>query len=256
VERTFRLTLEYDGAGFEGWQIQPEGRRTVQGALEAALARVLGRRVRVVSSSRTDSGVHAEGLVASLRAETALEPDRLRRALNGVLPTDVAVLDAALAPDGFHARHDALSKLYRYRIWNGRSRSPLRARRSLCLQHPLDLAAMGRAARDLAGTHDFAAFQAAGSEVGSSERTLLRLDLEGAPGAQVDLYFEGTGFLRHMVRILSGTLIQVGRGRRDPEGMPALLASRDRRRAGPTAPAHPLSLVRVTYGDSIAESSS
>jgi tRNA pseudouridine38-40 synthase len=256
VERTFRLTLEYDGAEFEGWQIQPEGRRTVQGTLESALARVLGRRVRVVSSGRTDSGVHAEGLVTSLRAEVALDPDRLRAALNGVLPPDVAVLEVELAPEGFHAGRDALSKLYRYRIWNGRSRSPLRARRCLYLQRPLDLAAMGRAARDLAGRHDFAAFQAAGSEVTTSERTLLRLDLEGAPGALVDLHFEGTGFLRHMVRILAGTLIQVGSGRRDPEGMPALLASRDRSRAGPTAPAHALTLVRVTYGDSIAESSS
>ena len=244
---SYRLTLEYDGEGFEGWQLQASGRRTLQGALEAAVARVTGQRVRVVAAGRTDAGVHAEGQVASLQLESDLEAGRLRRALNGVLPRDIAVVDAARAPDTFHARRDALSKLYRYRIWNGRDRSPLRERRALCLGRALDLAAMRRAARAFEGTHDFASFQAAGSSVASTERRLLRLEVTGEAGAGVELLFEGDGFLRQMVRILTGTLLAVGSGRWAPEDMPAILAARDRREAGPTAPARGLTLVAVRY---------
>ena len=247
MARTFRLTLEFDGAEFEGWQIQPNGRRTVQGELEIALARVTRERVHAVGSSRTDSGVHAEGLVASVRLETALEPERLQRALNAALPEDVAVREVALAPDDFDARRDATGKLYRYLLWNGLERAPLRRRRALCLLRPLDLGRIRVAAAQLLGSHDFASFQAAGSQVTSTVRTLRRLDVTGAPGDAVDFWFEGSGFLRHMVRNLSGTLIEVGSGRRDPEGMTALLAARDRHRAGPTAPAHALTLVSVSY---------
>ena len=247
MARTFRLTLEFDGAEFEGWQVQPGGRRTVQGELEIALARVTRERVRPVGSSRTDAGVHAEGLVASVRLETALEPERLQRALNAALPEDVAVREIALAPDGFDARRDATGKLYRYSLWNAPERAPLQRRRALCLLRPLDLGRIRTAAAQLVGSHDFAAFQAAGSQVTSTVRALRRLDVTGEVGAAVDLWFEGSGFLRHMVRNLAGTLIEVGSGRRDPEGMTALLAARDRHRAGPTAPAHALTLVSVSY---------
>jgi tRNA pseudouridine38-40 synthase len=244
---TYRLTLEYDGEGFQGWQLQAGGCRTVQGVLEAAVARVTGERARVVASGRTDAGVHAEGQVASLELERALAADRLRCALNGVLPGDVAVVDAARAPDGFHARRDACSKLYRYRVWNGRERSPLRERRALCLGRPLDLPAMRRAARAFEGSHDFSSFQAAGSSVVSTERRLLRLEVAGQAGAGVELLFEGEGFLRQMVRILTGTLLAVGSGRWLPGDMPAILAARDRSKAGPTAPARGLTLVAVRY---------
>lgn len=245
--RTFRLTLEYDGADFHGWQVQPGARRTVQGTLEHALARVVHERARVVGAGRTDAGVHAEGQVASVRLATRLAPDALRRALDGVLPEDVTVRALSVERDDFHARHDATAKRYRYRLWNAPVRSPLRRRRALCLQRPLDLAAMRAAAAELVGTHDFASFQAAGSSVRSTTRTLHRLDVEGEAGAGIDLVFEGSGFLRHMVRNVVGTLLQVANGRRDPAGMPALLAARDRRQAGPTAPAHPLTLVEVRY---------
>ncbi len=245
---TYRLTVEYDGAGFEGWQLQPRG-RTGQGVLHEAVARVTGEAARVVGSGRTDSGVHASGQVASLVLERDLEPLALRRALNGVLPADVAVVDCARAADGFHARYGARSKLYVYRIWNGPERSPLRSARSHWVRTPLDLAAMRRAAGDLTGRHDFAAFQAAGSEVRSTVRTLQRLDVVGEAGADVALELEGDGFLRHMVRIVAGTLVEVGLGRRAAGSMPALLAGRDRARAGRTAPARGLELVRVRYDD-------
>ncbi len=247
--RTFRLTLEYDGAEFEGWQIQPGGRRTVQGVLEIALARVTRERVRAVGSGRTDAGVHAEGQVASVRLATRLAPDVLRRALNAALPDDVAVLALEPVHDEFDARRDAVGKLYRYALWNAPDRAPLRRRRAFCLLRPLDLAAIRCAARDLVGCHDFSSFRAAGSQVQSSVRELRSIEVTGAAGGAVDLWFEGSGFLRHMVRNLSGTLIEVGSGRRDPHGMTALLAARDRHRAGPTAPAHGLTLVSVSYPD-------
>jgi len=247
VARTFRLTLEYDGAGFEGWQIQPGERRTVQGELEKAIARVARERVKVVGSGRTDAGVHAEGQVASVTFDTSLEPERLQRALNASLPDDVAIRELSVAHDGFDARRDATGKLYRYSLWNAPERAPLRRRRALCLLRPLDLARIRVAAAQLVGCHDFASFQAAGCEAATSVRTLRRIDVTGEAGAAIHLWFEGTGFLRHMVRNIVGTLIEVGSGRRDPEGMTALLAARDRRRAGPTAPAHGLTLVSVSY---------
>lgn len=244
---TYRVTVEYDGRDFEGWQLQPGGHRTVQGALHEAVARVTGEAARVVGAGRTDSGVHAEGQVASLSLARDLEPLRLRRGLNGVLPRDVAVVACERAADGFHARYDARSKLYAYRIWNGPSPSPLREARAQHVRTLLDLGAMRRAADELAGTHDFAAFQAAGSQVRSSVRTLHRLDVTGEAGAEVELRVEGNGFLRHMVRILAGTLVEVGLSRRAPTSMPVLLAGRERAAAGRTAPACALVLVRVNY---------
>jgi len=244
---TFRLDLEYDGHGFEGWQVQPGGRRTVQGALEQALQRVTGQRVRVVGAGRTDAGVHAEGQVASVACETHLDPDRLRRALNGVLPADMAVTACAAVSEGFHARYRARAKLYRYAIWNGESPSPLRAARFHWVPGRLDLGALRAAAALLVGSHDFACFRATGSATRSTRRTLTRLEVRGRPRGEVLLLLEGDGFLRHMVRILAGTLIEVGLGRRAAASLPALLATRDRRRAGRTLPAQALTLLRVSY---------
>jgi tRNA pseudouridine38-40 synthase len=243
----FRLTLEYDGAGFAGWQVQPGATRSVQGVFEAALARIAGHACRAVGASRTDAGVHAEGQVASVDLERRLDGERLRRALNGVLPPDLAVVAAAEAPAAFHARRSARSKLYRYRIWNGTSPSPLRAARSHRVFTPLDLGAMRRAASQLLGRHDFRSFQAARSAPGPTERSLARVGVEGEAGGEVEIWVEGDAFLRHMVRILAGTLVEVGIGRRDAGSIPALLAARERSRAGRTAPARGLCLVRVDY---------
>ena len=243
----FRFTLEYDGCAFEGWQRQGAGHRTVQGELEAALGRITGSACPLVGAGRTDAGVHAEGQVASGRCETRLAAHELRRALNAVLPRDLAVVALEEAPDAFHARRDARVKLYRYAVWNGAVRSPLRERTHHRLAGPLDLAAMQAAAQPLVGTHDFAAFQAAGSRVATTVRTLRRLDVEGCAGGEVLFWVEGTGFLRHMVRNLVGTLLEAGRGRRDAAGVAAVLAGRARARAGPTAPAKGLTLVRIDY---------
>lgn len=247
----FRLTLEYDGSDLSGWQVQSGGERTVQGLLEAAIERVCGTRVRVHGAGRTDAGVHAEGQVASVSLEPppgiGSDPVALMRALNGCLPADVAVIDAALAPDAFHARFSAVGKLYCYRIWNHAVRAPLRASRSHQVPRLLDTAAMREAAKALLGRHDFASFQAAGSDVKDTVRTLERLDIEGEAGGELVFWVAGSGFLRHMVRTLVGTLLDVGHGRRAATSMPAVLAARDRTQAGATAPARGLTLVRVEY---------
>jgi tRNA pseudouridine38-40 synthase len=245
---TLRFTLEYDGTDFEGWQSQPEGHRTVQDTLETALRRVTGKSVRVVAAGRTDAGVHAEGQVASAEIETTMACPELQRALNTVLPRDLAVAGLEEQPDGFHAQHDARSKLYRYRIWNAPWPSPLRARRSHWLRAPLDVAAMAEVARHFEGRHDFASLQTSGSEVSDTVRTLYRVEVAGDPGGEIRVEVEGSGFLRHMVRSLVGILLEVGRRRLDPASVPSLLAARDRRAAPPTAPARGLTLVRVDYG--------
>jgi tRNA pseudouridine38-40 synthase len=243
---TFRITLEYDGSGFDGWQLQAGESRTVQGVLEEAFAQITGAPARVTGAGRTDSGVHAEAQVASVQVETELGAESLCRALNGVLPRDVAVRAVAEAPAGFHARRDAKCKRYCYRIWNGSAPSPLRQGRFLRVASPLDLAAMQRAADACVGRHDFTSFRAR-SDVRSSVRTLNRVTVREASPGEIEIEVEGEGFLRHMVRILAGTLIEVGRGRRDPASIPAVLAARDRAAAGPTAPGLGLTLIRVDY---------
>ena len=246
---TFKLTLEYDGTDFEGWQQQPAGSRTVQGVLRAAFEEIGASATHLMGAGRTDAGVHAEGQVASVAAETGLDAKTLVRALNANLPYDVAVVDACPAPAGFDARRHARAKCYRYLVWNGPARAPLRARRSMRVPGPLDVGAMQAAARHLVGTHDFASFQAAGSTIQGTERTLHRVDVAGLTGGEVRFTVEGSGFLRHMVRNLVGTLLEVGAGRREADALPALLQARDRRRAGPTAAAAGLTLLWVAYPD-------
>jgi tRNA pseudouridine38-40 synthase len=246
-----RLLLEYDGTEFAGWQVQAGGERTVQGTLAEALRRVCGAEPEVVGAGRTDAGVHALGQVAGVRVATRLAPRELLRALNAVLPADVAVRASEAAPPGWHPRHDARAKLYRYAIWNGRVRSPRRARFSHFVPRPLDVAAMAEAAAALVGRRDFRSFQAAGSGVEDAVRTVFDAAVYGEPGAEVVLDLEGDGFLRHMVRNVAGTLLQVGLGERPAGSLPALLEARDRRRAGPTAPSRGLTLVQVRYDERI-----
>lgn len=247
--RVIKFTLAYDGTGFAGWQLQAAG-RTVQGVLEAALARVAGEPIRVAASGRTDAGVHALGQVVSFDYAGPLPTDELARAVNAYLPDDLAIVAAADAPPGFHARRSAVRKRYRYRIYDG----PLRAvfERSFVWQcrQRLDEGAMARAAAPLVGRHDFASFQTAGSPRQSTVRTVYEITVgrgRGGEGDEVVVEVEADGFLYNMVRGIVGTLVEVGRGAA-PEDLPAAaLAARDRRAAGPNAPAAGLCLFRVKY---------
>lgn len=242
-----RLTVEYEGTAYQGWQVQPRG-PTVQEVLERALATALREPVRVRGAGRTDAGVHACGQVAAVRV-TRLPADLeiLRRSLNALTPDDVAVRHIAVADDGFDPRRHARSRVYEYRIWNAPVPSPFWRRYAWHVPGPLDVPAMDEAARLLEGEHDMAAFQAADAEpVRSTVRRVLESRIGMTP-PQIVYRVEATAFLKHMVRNIIGTLVEIGRGERAVATIPALIAGRDRRRAGATAPPHGLTLVAVRY---------
>jgi len=243
---TWKLTLEYDGAPYCGWQRQANG-VSVQGVVEDALQRLLsGDTVAVVASGRTDAGVHARGQVVSFATERTLRADSYLRGLNTLLPPSVAVRHVEAAPEGFDANRWARSKRYAYRLLIGRARSPLRQPLVWQLYNPLDEEAMREAAALLTGTRDFASFRGAQATSRTTIRTLTRIEID-AQDDELRLTFEGTGFLKQMVRNLVGTLVDVGQGRRAPASMRAVLAACDRRAAGRTAPAQGLCLEHVHY---------
>jgi tRNA pseudouridine38-40 synthase len=246
--RTLKLTLQYDGTDYVGWQRQPAG-TSVQQLIEDALAPVEHGPVTVHGAGRTDAGVHALGQVASATVTTTLEAPTMVRALNAVMPLDVRVLTIEEMADPFHARFDARSKTYEYRIVNAPLVSAFLYRYVWHVPQPLDVEAMRTAAGALVGRHDFAGFQGAGTPVSSTERTILALDVEDGGGFDLPLVIRvtGDGFLRHMVRNIVGTLVEVGVGRWDPWRPLAVLDSRDRSQAGRTAPPQGLFLTHVSY---------
>lgn len=247
---TFKLTLAYDGTDFVGWQRQASG-RSVQALLEDALARIEGAPVTVIGAGRTDAGVHALGQVASVHLTDPIEAFELRRALNATLPPDVRALAVDPAPDGFNAQYAAHSKYYRYRIISDELISPFERRFAWHVHGPLDLVAMRRAADGIKGRHDFSAFQSTGSRVVTTMReiTFSQLSASSLNETGLDIIYEviGEGFLRHMIRAIVGTLVEIGAGRVKADAVEKILASRDRQHAGPTAPARGLILVAVYY---------
>jgi tRNA pseudouridine38-40 synthase len=244
----YRLTLAYDGTDFAGWQRQREGReRTVQGELEAALARLCrGAAVSVAGAGRTDAGVHAEGQVASFELPRAIAPGELQRALNGLLPCDVRVLEAAEAPPGFHARRSAVAKLYRYVLDCGGVPLPQRRRHAAFVPFSLDPDAVRRAASLFVGRHDFASLASSGGSVRTTTRTVIRSQAL-LDGAGLVYEVEADGFLRKMVRSMVGGLIAAGRGDLSGDDLVRRLEARDRRAWPAPAPACGLTLVRVDY---------
>ena len=266
---TFKITLAYDGTDFVGWQRQAAG-VSIQGLLEEALRELDQRDVTVTGAGRTDAGVHALGQVAAFSIERALAADAVVRALNARLPEAVRVLSAEEVPASFHPQFGARAKTYRYRIWNGDVMSPFERAYAWHVPGPLAVEPMIAAARVLEGTHDFASFQATGGERLTTERLVFSSRVgvalkpcliaqesaranqsgtgQGAGEGRLIVYeIAGNGFLRHMVRIIVGTLVEIGRGRRPVEWVDEVLASRDRTRAGPTAPAEGLILAGVEY---------
>ncbi len=242
------LQLEYDGTGFVGWQRQVTG-PSVQSVLEEALARLAGRPVASVAAGRTDAGVHALAQVAHADLDRALTPDRLVAALNYHLkPHPVAVLRAAMVPEGWSARFSAAGRAYRYAILNRPARAALETHRVWHVPAPLDVAAMQAGAGLLLGRHDFSSFRASGCQASSPWRTLDRLDV-ARQGDTVQIVAEARSFLHHQVRNMVGTLRLVGDGRWQPADMWRVLAACDRRQAGPTAPPDGLFLTGVRYGE-------
>jgi tRNA pseudouridine38-40 synthase len=238
---TARLLLEYDGSAFAGWARQP-GLRTVQAVLEQALERVGRRDARLTVAGRTDAGVHARGQVASHDGEPAAA-----RALNGVLPRDVRVLESVQAREGFDARRDALSRTYRYRLFTREAASPFERLRALHWPYALDRAGLDACAAALMGSHDFTAFTPTETDHVRFSRDVLRAEWIEAGEHVLELWIEADSFMRHMVRTLVGTMLEVARGRRDVTSFEALLRGRPRREAGDTAPAHGLYLESVRY---------
>jgi len=264
---TFKIVLAYDGTDFVGWQRQASG-LSIQGVLEDALRTLDDRDVTVTGAGRTDAGVHALAQVASFSLERAIDRDTLVRALNAHLPETIRVLSAEEVPPTFNPRR-ARTKTYRYRIRNGPVLSPFERRYAWHVVSALDVGAMDAAARRLEGRHDFAAFQTVGSDVVTTERTIFSsLILRPAQDERstntlvvslsnheplIVYEITGDGFLRHMVRAIVGTLVEIGRGRRPADWIDNVLASRDRSAAGSTVPAAGLFLVRVDYGDAPCE---
>ena len=241
----YRLLLEYDGTEYHGWQLQPEA-RTLQGVLEAALATALRHPVRVAAAGRTDAGVHAMGQVVTFRSEHVVEPRELRKSLNALTPPDMAVREVALAADDFDARPHATARVYEYRIWTQPWRSAFWHRFTWHMSRPLDLRAMRLAASVLAGEHDFSAFRASDCDSDSAVRRVFHSGFTEAEGLCV-YRIEANAFLKHMVRAIVGTMVEVGMGHRPAETMAETLAGRDRSRAGQTAPPQGLVLMAVRY---------
>jgi tRNA pseudouridine38-40 synthase len=247
--RNIALRLAYDGTDFIGSQLQNDG-RSIQGALEAAWEQLTQERRRFTLAGRTDAGVHAHGQVANVRSETRHPPQTIRRALNAILPDDLTVQAVAEVDHEFHARHTATRRDYRYLIDNGPAALPTLRQIALYVEQPLDLAAMAAALPQLEGSHDFAAFTVSSPEQKSTRRTmhmarLGEVELLGRQLIAVDL--AANAFLQHMVRVIVGTVLLVGRGKLTATGFRQVLERRDRKAAGPTAGAHGLTLVSVSY---------
>ena len=240
-----KLTVEYDGTRYHGWQIQANG-ETIQAVLERAVSTFLGKSTRITGSGRTDAGVHALGQVANFICDQDLDLHKTRRGLNALTPEDITIKDVEIVRDSFDSRRDGRSRIYEYRILNRSTPSPFYLNRAWHVHEPLAIESMREAIHCLEGEHDFSSFRAAGCDALHPVRKVYRTSLEER-GELLAYTIEATAFLRHMVRNIVGTLVEVGRGVRSSQSFAELLEARDRTKAGPTAPPHGLYLVEVKY---------
>jgi tRNA pseudouridine38-40 synthase len=258
--RNLKITLEYDGTGYYGWQVQTKVHNTLQATLENTLRKILKEKIDLIGSGRTDSGVHALAQVANFRTNSPIPTDKLQLALNSLLPHDIAVTSVEEAPLSFHAIRSAKSKVYRYFILNRSYSSALLNGRAYFYKLPLDIKLMRKAARVLVGRYDFKSFCASASKTKTTVRTIKKIDIKRIaynplylssnkqkerPLIAIDI--ESEGFLYNMVRNIVGTLIDIGRGKLTPESIKRILSSKDRKLAGPTAPAEGLFLLKINY---------
>ena len=243
--KNYRFLISYDGTRYYGWQRQPD-QDTVQGKLESVLSRMCGREVEVIGAGRTDGGVHAEGMVANAGLETDLSPEEIRNYLNRYLPDDIGVLEVKEASQRFHARYNAIGKTYRYTCFDGDVKPVFDRKYYAGLEEKVDVERMRQAAECLKGEHDFRNFCVNPRMKKSTVRRVDRIEIE-RDGGYVRFIVHGTGFLQNMVRIMVGTLLEVGCGRMTKEQVEAALANPERQKAGPTAPARGLCLVSIDY---------
>lgn len=249
-----KLTIEYDGTNYNGWQRQSSRFKTIQEEIEKAIKKITGRNPKLYGSGRTDSGVSAKGQVANFHTNSNLSLEKLRRGLNAVLPRDISIIKTEEVSKSFHSRFDAKSKIYRYTILNRNSQSPFLNRFCLHIPCKLNLSLMKKEAKILSGRRNFRAFAASGKlacrQAGkekSTIRTIKRISVSKNEDSTITINIEADGFLYNMVRNIVGTLIEVGRGKFPPGSMKRILNAKDRTRAGPTAPAHGLCLMEVRY---------
>lgn len=244
--RNIKLTIRYDGTRYKGWQRLGDTDQTLQAKFESVLSQMAGETIEIIGSGRTDMGVHALAQVANFKTSSSLTPKQMQDYLYRYLPEDIVVTEVSEVEERFHARYNAQSKKYLYRIWQHPYHDPFNRKYLLHVPEELNLTAMRQAAVHLIGEHDFSAFKSSRSKKKSSVRTIYAIDMEKT-GANLDLIFHGNGFLHNMVRILVGTLLEVGLGRIKPNRVQEILMKKDRTLAGPTADAKGLYLLEVQY---------
>lgn len=240
-----RLIVAYDGTNYRGWQVQPNG-ITIEEVLNRHLSELLGEKIIVTGASRTDSGVHSLGNVAIFDTESRMPGEKISFALNQRLPEDIVIQNSCEVPDDWHPRYQVSKKTYEYRILNRSFRMPTRRLDTYFYHYPLDVDKMRQAAAYLVGEHDFKSFCAVGAQVRSTVRTIYSCEVEKADDI-ITIRMTGNGFLYHMVRIIAGTLLRVGAGEWEPEKIEEILSARNRAAAGPTAPAHGLTMIGIVY---------
>jgi len=245
--RNIKLTIEYDGSSYHGWQIQPGGLRTIQGEMREQIAQITQGEVNLIGAGRTDAGVHALGQVANFQTESTIELTALQRGLNSLLPPDIVIRAAEEVEEEFHARFSARSKVYEYHILNRSYPSALRRNYTWFIPHELNLPAMKKCGKLLVGSHDFSSFRASGDESRHSIREIIRLEIEQREDNLIVIVIEANAFLREMVRSIVGTLVDVGRGKTTFSKFKEIFEAQDRRQAGMTAPAQGLFLGEVKY---------
>jgi tRNA pseudouridine38-40 synthase len=244
--RNFKMTVEYDGSAYCGWQRQKNG-TSIQQVLEDAIKKITGQKVAVIGSGRTDAGVHALNQVASFKCSTSLPLNNIYRGMNSVLPPDIVVKEMEEVAGDFHAQRDVKSKVYVYKICNQRLRPALGRNFFWFIRFPLNLALMREASRYLIDTHDFSCFCATGTDVKNRVRMIIDIEIKTCEDGIIEIKVEARGFLKYMVRNIIGTLVEVGRSKRKPEEMKVIIESRNRKIAGATAPAYGLFLKEVKY---------
>jgi tRNA pseudouridine38-40 synthase len=244
--RTIKLLIEYDGTNYQGWQVQPQG-PTIQGMIEEKLALLTGEIIHLIGSGRTDAGVHAFGQVAHFKTKSQMEVHSIQRALNSLLPPDIVIQRAEEVEEDFHARKQSKSKVYEYRILNRNIRSPFHRGYAWHISQELDFEEMKNATQRLVGEHDFSSFRSVGSPTRTAIRKVIRAEWKRGRDGIILFEIEANGFLKQMVRAIVGTLVEVGQGKISSEEFQRILDSKDRKRAGPTAPAHGLVLKEVKY---------